>query len=162
MLDRAALTAALNDVAERHEVLRTVFPEGGGQHITAPDITLQDGGSIQEAATTPFDLTRETPFRAHLIDHTTLVLVLHHIACDGWSLAPLARDLATAYTARTHNHPPRWTPLPVQYADYTLWQHELLGDENNPDSRAAQQLTYWTTQLAGLPEEITLPTDRRR
>ena len=91
-----------------------------------------------------------------------LLLVVHHIAADGWSTGPLAGDLAEAYAARCDGRTADRPALPVQYADYTLWQHELLGDAADPQSRFAEQLGYWKRQLADLPELLPLPTDRPR
>jgi amino acid adenylation domain-containing protein len=161
-LDRAALTAALADLVSRHEVLRTSYPADSGTQLAAASVELAEGGTVAEAATAPFDLTVEIPFRAHLIDPHTLVLVLHHIACDGWSMRPLAADLAVAYAARTDGRAPGWEPLPVQYADYARWQRELLGDEDDPASLGARQLGFWQEALDGLPDELHLPADRRR
>ncbi|MDA2895524.1 condensation domain-containing protein, partial [Mycolicibacterium sp. BiH015] len=93
-------------------------------------------------------------------DEHILVAVVHHIAADGWSITPLVTDLSTAYTARTTGHPPTWAPLPVQYADYTLWQRQLLGELTDPTSAITAQLHYWEHALADLPEHLTLPTDR--
>ena len=89
-------------------------------------------------------------------------MVIHHIAGDGWSLAPLGRDLARAYAARVKGAAPQLPALPVQYADYTLWQQQLLGSETDPDSPIGRQIAFWTETLAGLPEQLELPTDRPR
>ncbi|MGY0055243.1 non-ribosomal peptide synthase/polyketide synthase [Streptomyces sp. LZ34] len=180
-LDRAALSAALRDVVARHESLRTVFPEGADgspcQRVVAVDEArpVLEAVRVSEAelreavaaeAARGFDLTVDVPLRASLFtpDDSThvLVVVLHHIASDGWSMAPLARDVAAAYEARAAGRAPRWEPLPVQYADYALWQRELLGDESDPDSLLRRQIDYWTAALAGLPEQLELPTDRGR
>ncbi|KPI15380.1 amino acid adenylation domain protein [Actinobacteria bacterium OK074] len=179
-LDRTALTAALADVVGRHETLRTVFPQTDGvpcQHVLAPaaaqlPLTVTETveadlpALLTAAARRPFDLATELPLRAELFalaeDEHVLLLALHHIAGDGWSLRPLSRDLATAYAARRRGEAPGWAPLPVQYADYTLWQHDLLGEESDADSVYARQLTHWTKALAGLPEQLRLPTDRPR
>ncbi|RUP02835.1 MAG: amino acid adenylation domain-containing protein, partial [Mycobacterium sp.] len=180
-LDADALKAALGDVITRHEALRTRFDtiEGiGYQHICDPDELevpwqLIDARGfnpeqleavIRDCAGYRFDLSAQFPIRATLL-HTdqnrhVLVLLVHHIAADGWSLGPLARDLQTAYTARLAGQPPTWTPLPVQYADYTLWHQKVLGDPADPHSRLAAELAYWEHTLAGLPERLTLPTDR--
>ncbi|MFD7456446.1 MULTISPECIES: non-ribosomal peptide synthetase [unclassified Streptomyces] len=181
-LDRTALRLAVGDLVERHEALRTVFPDRDGHahqvilEGTAADVPVRhvpvaDDAELPEAlrqeVTTGFDLARELPLRVTLFSlgerqEHVLSLVLHHIAGDGWSMAPLARDLATAYTARLAGGAPEWEPLPVQYADYALWQRELLGAEDDPGSLAHEQLEYWRTALAGLPEELDLPTDRPR
>ncbi len=91
-----------------------------------------------------------------------LLLLLHHIAGDGWSVTPLWRDLACAYAARLGGGAPALPALPVQYADYTLWQHRLLGREDDPQSAIARQLAFWTDSLKNLPAEIELPSDRLR
>ncbi|WP_279616317.1 non-ribosomal peptide synthetase [Streptomyces atriruber] len=178
-LNTEALRAALNDVVARHEALRTVFPDVDGRPYqdirpaaqARPEVSVhtvteaQLTGAVDQAVRHPFDLATELPLRAALFtvedseDEHVLALVIHHIAGDGWSMGPLARDLGTAYAARCAGGAPAWGPLPVQYADYTLWQHELLGDENDPDSLLAAQLAYWKGALAGLPDRIDLPTD---
>ncbi|MDQ0045714.1 condensation domain-containing protein, partial [Variovorax boronicumulans] len=180
-IDDAALHQALGDVVARHESLRTIFQDTNEaacvQLILAPEaaqpvlqIAQASEASLPQqlaaAAAHCFDLGSEIPIRASLFhldeEHHVLLLLCHHIASDGWSLAPLARDLSSAYAARAQGHAPQWSPLPVQYADYTLWQHELLGGESDPQSIISAQLAYWQHTLAGLPEQLQLPTDRPR
>ncbi|GAA0517401.1 hypothetical protein GCM10009545_19310 [Saccharopolyspora thermophila] len=168
-LDRSALRAAVEDVVARHEILRTVFPDVDGtphQLVLDPaPVVLHEADDLDEAARYCFDLARETPLRVSVLgggtEHQVLVL-LHHIAADGASQAPLVRDLATAYAARVGGSAPQWDPLPVQYADFTLWQRDVLGDEDDPGSEAARQLAFWRDALAGAPERIEIPTDRPR
>ncbi|MEU4146693.1 amino acid adenylation domain-containing protein, partial [Streptomyces parvulus] len=178
-VDETALSAAVADVVARHESLRTVFAEDAhGPHQvilspgrapsrletldSSPDRLADD---LARTARHRFDLTRDVPLRATLLrvapGERVLLLVLHHIAGDGWSLAPLARDLGTAYAARSDGTAPDWAPLPVQYADYTLWQRELLG-AGDDEGEGARQLAHWRKALAGLPERLELPTDRPR
>ena len=183
--DRTALEEALGDLVERHESLRTVFPDRLGvprQEILSPlsarprlEIGSVDEASLPAALTTAagrgFDLSREIPLRAHLFEiadaqhggaEHVLLIVLHHIAGDGWSLGPLARDLAALYRARRQGVAAGLSPLPVQYADYTLWQQAALGDENDGTSALSRQLSFWTEALQDLPDQIELPADRPR
>ncbi|MFJ9041499.1 amino acid adenylation domain-containing protein [Streptomyces sp. NPDC102406] len=181
-LDVPALRAALCDLVERHEALRTVIVEGDDgvphqQVIALGERPFELGlvevageeeraAAVDAVATEVFDLAADIPLRARLVrsapgEHT-LVVVAHHIAVDGESFGPLFRDLTTAYAARREAAAPAWEPLPVQYADYTLWQLDVLGDESDPDSVAARQLAYWREMLADLPQPIQLPTDRPR
>ncbi|TDC71920.1 amino acid adenylation domain-containing protein [Actinomadura sp. GC306] len=179
-LDLGALREALGDVVARHESLRTIFPDGSGTPrqlvldpaAARPRLDVAETGeaalpaALAAAAGQGFDLSVEPPLRARLFalggDTHVLMLVLHHIAADGWSMAPLARDVITAYAARAAGEAPGWAPLPVQYADYTLWQRELFGSEDDPGSLISRQIAYWTDALAGLPEELRLPADRPR
>ncbi|OMB90698.1 hypothetical protein A5746_21095 [Mycolicibacterium conceptionense] len=180
-LDGDAMGRAFADVVERHESLRTVFPavDGAPRQVVVPSGQVDLGFQVVDAAGwSPerlsdairaavgykFDLSAESPLRATLFrvgegEHV-LVAVVHHIAGDGWSIGPLVRDLGLAYAARSLGHEPAWSPLPVQYVDYTLWQRSYLGDPNDPDSRISGQLAYWEQELAGLPERLELPTDR--
>ena len=175
-----ALRAALADVVGRHESLRTVFPEYNGapyQRIleadrSSPGLDISTAteaalpSQVRCVARHTFDLSSELPIRACLFEVTPsdhlLALVLHHVAADEWSLRPLLRDLSTAYSARCAGEAPLWAALPVQYADYALWQSAFLGDTADPASVLARQLAHWKDALDGLPAELALPTDRAR
>src|SRR5690606_32337145 len=189
-LDVAALRLALADVVRRHESLRTRYPEHGGTpvQVVVPaeqiDIELRPvrvaaerlAETVAEFVGTGFDVAEEVPLRSRLFAVTAantqeaaaepaehvLVVVVHHIAADGFSMGPLTRDVMTAYTARTQDSVPGWAPLPVQYADFALWQRETLGDESDPDSLMARQVAFWKRELDYLPDELSLPTDRPR
>ncbi|MEU6127138.1 amino acid adenylation domain-containing protein, partial [Streptomyces sp. NPDC047123] len=180
-LDADALGSAIADVVARHESLRTVFPAVDG----VPEQRILDAGradfgwrvhdatgwtqeqvddAVGALTRHTFDLAADAPFRAQLFQVSAtehrLVLVVHHIAGDGSSLTPLVRDLLTAYRARTARTVPDWKPLSVQYADFTLWQHELLGDEADADGRLGRQMAFWEKDLAGFEGLLELPTDR--
>nr|WP_051652669.1 non-ribosomal peptide synthetase [Kitasatospora cheerisanensis] len=168
-LDEPALRAAVRAVSTRHESLRTVFVQRDGsvyqQLLDAPAdaeaIEVRPvaesalDAAVQAAVRRGFDLATERPLRVTVLelgpeDHV-LVLLFHHIAGDEWSMLPFLDDLTAAYGGA------RPEPLPVQYADYTLWQQELLAD-----GLVERQLDHWTRALAGLPEELALPLDHPR
>ncbi|MGW1743998.1 condensation domain-containing protein, partial [Nocardia sp. NPDC001965] len=162
--------------------VQVVLPVGAAvpglrvRSVAAGDVVA----AVGELASAGFDVTVEVPLRVALfrIDGTAdtggapdtdsaagefvLAMVIHHIAGDGSSVGPLTRDLMTAYAARTTGEAPGWAPLPVQYADYSIWQRAVLGDESDPESPAAKQVGYWKSALAGVPDQLDLPTDRPR
>ncbi|WP_245767000.1 condensation domain-containing protein, partial [Streptomyces colonosanans] len=180
-LDRAALAAAIGDVVARHESLRTLFLENADGTpyqkvldaeeavISLPAMEIAEesvAAAVTDIVAQGFDLSVEVPVRVRLFavaeEVHVLVVVLHHIAGDGWSMAPLARDVAWAYEARIDGKAPEWEPLPVQYADYALWQRDLLGDDSDPNSLMSRQVAYWQEQLDSLPDQLELPFDRPR
>ncbi|MGY0499068.1 amino acid adenylation domain-containing protein [Nocardia sp. FBN12] len=133
------------------------------------DADVSDGdvtSAVTALVSTVFDVTAEVPLRATLFERGpndyVLAMAVHHIAGDGFSGGPLTRDLVSAYTARTQGQAPTWAPLPVQYADYAIWQQQLLGDETDPTAMSATQLAYWRQALAELPDQLELPRDRPR
>ncbi|MEU4345755.1 amino acid adenylation domain-containing protein, partial [Nocardia sp. NPDC023852] len=184
LLDVSALRAAIADLVGRHEVLRTVYPAVDGDPVqlilspTQAELSLMERSvaavdvepAVAELVSTQFDVTGEVPVRVALFEiedaaatpEYVIAMVVHHIAGDGWSVGPLVRDLMTAYVARSAGESPSWAPLEVQYADYSVWQRELLGSEDDPGSMMSDQVAYWRTALADLPEQLDLPVDRPR
>ncbi|MFD9550745.1 amino acid adenylation domain-containing protein [Nocardia salmonicida] len=181
-LDVDALRVAVIDLVARHEVLRTMYPpvDGVGTQLVLPlsdpravptlaaDDATEDAiaALVTETVGAGFDVTVAPPLRLRLLrlsatEHV-LVCVMHHIAGDGVSMGPLTRDLMTAYVQRSAGHAPGWPELAVQYADFTLWQRAVLGTEDDPESILTQQIDFWRTQLAGVPDQLELPTDRPR
>ncbi|PWI09285.1 non-ribosomal peptide synthetase [Streptomyces sp. NWU339] len=180
-LDTAALVAAVTDVVTRHETLRTLVAENADgtpeQRILPPeeavvpfrvvDVALDAlDAAMRGVLREGFDLETELPLRTTVFrvspQEHVLAFVFHHIAVDGASMAPFLQGLVSAYSARLRGSAPQWTPLPVQYKDYTLWQRQLLGDEADPESIAAAQIDYWRQELTGVPQPVHLPLDRPR
>ena len=176
----AALEQSLDMIAQRHEVLRTTFPtlEDHLEQCISPtceismpvvDVTalpenwreLQMQQLATEVARSPFDLARGPVLRTYLlrIDHEehVLLLCLHHIVSDGWSLGVLLRELSALYASLSSGKSSPLPELAIQYADYTLWQREWLQEE-----ALAAQLSYWREQLAGAPLVLEMPSDRPR
>jgi len=180
VLDVAALARALGEIVRRHEVLRTTFAEVDGSpvQVIAPFggfvLPVEDLSGLGEAdreaalgrrdgeeAQRPFDLSAGPLFRAALLrlgeeDHV-LLLSMHHIVSDGWSLGVLFRELSALYAAYREGRESPLPELPVQYADYAVWQREQLEGE-----ALERQLSYWRERLAGAPELLGLPTDHLR
>ncbi|APE33202.1 non-ribosomal peptide synthetase [Nocardia mangyaensis] len=186
-LDTSALRYAVADVLERHEALRTRFPADGPDAVPYQEIlpvsAVLPNGLTVEVCDDPrervmrllaggFDVAERVPLRAGLFtvpdddplaeEEHVLAVVVQHIIADGASLAPLARDLVIAYRARVEGRSPSWAPLPVQYADYALWQRAVLGEESDETSTAARQLDFWRHTLAGQTGTVELPHDHPR
>ena len=179
-LNPIALEAALQDLVARHESLRTSFPSVGGQPVqviasdssvplpvvelrefTEPTCETEVMQLIQETAARPFDLSTGPLWRTTLLrleeDHHILLVTLHHIITDGWSMEIFWRELTALYTAHVNGNPPSLPPVPIQYGDYAVWQRQRLHGEV-----LEQHLTYWRTQLADAPPHLSLPTDLPR
>ncbi|HET7461859.1 MAG TPA: amino acid adenylation domain-containing protein, partial [Longimicrobium sp.] len=179
-LDRGALARSLDCIVARHEALRTSFPTVDGepvQHIAPAEESAfrlvehdlrasADGENelrrlISDEASAPFDLEQGPLFRGRLVrmaaDDHVLLLTIHHIISDGWSLGVLHRELAALYAAFARGEPDPLPPLPVQYADYAVWHRRWV---EGPVLEA--QAEYWTRTLAAAPELLELPTDHPR
>jgi amino acid adenylation domain-containing protein len=179
-LDVAALQQALEAIVVRHEVLRTRFAAENGtpvQVISAPvpvPLSVSELGALPAAerevemyqqlareVRRPFDLARDVLLRAALFELSSaehmLLLTMGHIASDAWSMSVLVRELGALYRAFARREPPALPALPIQYADYAVWQRQWLQGEV-----LETQLAYWRRQLGGAPTNLELPTDRPR
>ena len=179
-LDVPALRAAFNTIVARHEVLRTVFALEGEEpvQVVQPalvlDVPIVDLGVLESAerearvrgaveaeANRPFDLARGPLIRASLLrvaaDDHVLLVTLHHIVADGWSVGILNHELEECYAALASGRQPELAPLPLQYADYAIWQRRMLETPG-----AKKQLGFWIDQLAGPLPVLELQTDRPR
>ena len=175
-----ALEQALNEIIRRHEGLRATFDSVDGNPVqriapvlslTLPIVDLRSLPASQvdaealrlarEEAGRPFDLSRGPLIRASLlrldVEEHVILLTMHHIISDGWSIGVLARELAALYGAFAAGRPSPLGELPIQYADYAYWQRQWLQGEN-----LERQLAYWRQQLAGSPDALDMPTDRPR
>jgi NRPS condensation-like uncharacterized protein len=176
-LNKPALSGSIQEIINRHEVLRTVIRQREGQpyqyvmekgkwnmnivpgtQYENDDDGLQDyiDGLIAE----PFDLSKDHMLRAWLIvmneEESVLVVVLHHIASDGWSRSILVKELVELYEQLSENNPIQLPLLPLQYADYAIWQRGYFSREV-----LAAKLSYWKNQLSGITP-LALPTDFTR
>ncbi|HEX7241692.1 MAG TPA: condensation domain-containing protein, partial [Longimicrobiaceae bacterium] len=179
-LDEAALERSLSEIVRRHEALRTTFREEDGSPVqaiapfTGLALPVEDLSGLGEAereaqvkrraseeASRPFDLSAGPLFRAVLLrlraEEHALLLCMHHIVSDGWSMGVLFRELSALYAAYREGWESPLAELPVQYADYAVWQREQLRGE-----ALERQLGYWKERLAGTPELLELPTDHPR
>jgi len=180
VLNIHALESALNGIIERHDVLRTTFSLIDGKPvqnilpelvISIPVIDLSkeskdvEKHDIEEMAINEarksFDLSKGPLLRAQVIKLTdtnhVILFTLHHIVADGWSMQILVREMAAQYKAYLTNKPSLLSPLPIQYADFTIWQREWLQGQN-----LENQKEYWRSQLKGSQTILDLPTDRPR
>jgi amino acid adenylation domain-containing protein len=179
-LDKDALTAAIQGIGERHELLRTTFGSLAGRprlvfhetvdlapewddlsHLAEDEQGVAVLARAKEETLRPFDLVKGPLARSLLIklsEHShVLVFTLHHIIADGWSMGVMVRELGELYAAKVADRAPDLDPLPVQYADYATWQRQWMRGEV-----METQLAYWRQALAGAKTSLDLPTDRPR
>lgn len=179
-LNIPALEASLTEIIQRHESLRTTIPAEDGQpvqrvtpvaQVSLPIIDLEANDHmareteianlVREEARQPFDLARGPLLRTSLVRASSqehiLLLTMHHIICDGWSIGVLMRELATLYTAYANGQHSPLPELPIQYVDFTIWQQQFL-----QSTELQAHMDYWRQQLRGAPAVLELPTDRPR
>lgn len=172
--DIDAIALAVEDVVERHEILRTLYREVDGvphrfiESTTNVDVRQIEGhdrdwlaAQLDIERAHRFDLENQLPIRVAMLRTPTecvLSIVVHHIAADHWSAGVLFADILTAYRARRAGGSPTWLPLPIQYSDYAAWQSDILSDETLMDA----QRDYWVQQLTGMPEDAGLRPDLPR
>ncbi|HEX8129403.1 MAG TPA: amino acid adenylation domain-containing protein, partial [Pyrinomonadaceae bacterium] len=181
-LNAPALEEAFNEIVARHEILRTTFEVLDGEPVQVvaaqparglvlPLIDLSQSAFAEreaklrlitsEETQKPFDLTTDSPLRAVLVrmkeDEHILIVTVHHIVADGWSIGVLVREVAALYEAKSEGWESPLAELEIQYADYAVWQREWLSGEV-----LEGQLAYWRQQLADLPPTLNLPTDKPR
>ncbi|KAG0341268.1 hypothetical protein BG005_003033, partial [Podila minutissima] len=179
-LNREAWRLALTDLVARHEALRSVFVEVGGQpyvqilayeELSVGYVDLRGAADVEGQLKTladaeihePFDMVQGPLIRAKLLqvadDEHVLVLTMHHIVSDGWSVAIVARELSQLYTAhcKSDSSPTSLSPLAIQYPDYAAWQRQWFKGD-----RLHVQAEYWRKTLEGIPVLLDLPTDRPR
>ncbi|MET8799252.1 AMP-binding protein [Nocardia sp. NPDC004568] len=176
-LDAAAMQAAVADVVDRHETLRTVYPEVGGtphqvvlpreravpEVVAEPVTSAELAGWLQALSRTDFDVAdpEQVPVRFALAEtgprEHVVAVVVHRILADEVSAGLLLRDLLRAFLGRRNRSRPLWQPLSVQYLDYFLSRQAELGDSTDPDSLAAARLAFWREYLAGLPPRLEIP-----
>ncbi len=179
-LNGPALERSLREIVSRHEALRTCFVSRNGElqpvvldpadfdfktidlaHLPEAEREPEARRLAADETSRPFDLSRDVLLRVRLLQlddqQQWLVMTMHHIASDGWSLGVFSRELSALYAAYSHNQPSPLPELPIQYVDYALWQRDRLKGES-----LDRQLTYWKQQLSGAPGLLELPTDLPR
>ncbi|MFI6213376.1 amino acid adenylation domain-containing protein [Nocardia brasiliensis] len=179
-LDEKVLEAAIGDCVARQATLRTVYPVIDDEpcQIVMPvdEVRVpfevrsvspeQYPAAVVAETARPFDVRTQIPVRATLFrtgeSESILLVVVHHISFDGWSVGPFCRDLADAYAARAAGRSPNWAPLPIEYADYAVWQRHTYGRTGENSDIAAEQIRFWTDTLTGLPTELPGLADRPR
>ncbi|MBP5973791.1 amino acid adenylation domain-containing protein [Brasilonema sp. CT11] len=176
VLNIEALKQSINEISRRHEILRTTFPvvDGKPVQVISPSIALAipiidlqglPAAELQQLVTKevrqPFDLSSGSLWRITLLrlgcESYVLVLTMHHIITDGWSMGIFIQELSILYQTFTLGSPLLLPELPIQYSDFAVWQRQWLTEKIHK-----QQLNYWKQQLAGAPPLLELPTDKPR